>query len=271
MFDVRSLFKRNPVTNNTPNKEKVCTALCTPIRPDGKVSIQWSNCVQNILEENYAGWSTLPLIDPVGNKIAEVRNNIVSAVLENPVKFSHIMWLDDDVLVFPGCYVELLHQNKDICTGVYFTKLPDNLSAPLLYSTSDGGPDNFIPDISYPIYSAGMGLTLVRTEVYRRMVKELNLPLDEWNHPQWYRTSNVSRDVRQLDNGIVDLGMTEDTFFYENAHKLGYEVHAITTKHAFGFHFDPENKVGYPTKQWNQWINGEKIVWDTPEGPVEWD
>jgi hypothetical protein len=69
--------------------------------------------------------------------------------------------------------------------------------------------------------------------------------------------------------------------FLDNAAKVGYQPRVVTTKHAFGFHYQAEvrnrmgkvikEEMGYPMKQWRQWIAGEKIRWDTPEGEVVWD
>lgn len=247
---------------------RVQIAQCTPSL--GLVSLWWSRCVQSIFRPHNSGYSIFYLCDGVGGEIAEVRNQLVEMVLSDPNRQSHILWIDDDVLVFPGCLLDLLHQDKDIVSGVYFTKLPDNLSNPLIYSAEGAGSDRFIPNQCYPVYAHGMGLTLVRTDVYRKMAKELDLGLDKYNRPQWYRTSKMSEEIAEV-NGVVDVGYTEDVWFCRHAAKLGYQPHILTTKHAFAFHYDFQKDCGYPQKQWQTWSKGEKIVWDTPDGPVEWD
>jgi hypothetical protein len=224
--------------------------------------------------ENCCGKALFYLRDGVGGEIAEVRNGIVDAVLEYDRKanaVSHLFWIDDDVLVFPGCLLELLHLDTDIASGVYFTKLPDSLASPLVYSERLGGADRFRPGDIYPVWGHGMGLTLVRTSVYRRMRDELRLPQDKYGRPSWYHTTRVSDEVTQDETGLVHTGYTEDLWFLENASKLGYRPVIDGTKHAFGFHYDAAKDRGYPTEQWEQWIRGEPIRWRTPGGVIVWD
>ena len=260
----------SPGTGPLQKKERIQIAQCTPSL--GMVSIWWSRAVQCIFGENHSGKSIFYLRDGVGGEIAEVRNNLVQMVLDHKTPHSHVFWIDDDVLVFPGCLLELLHQYKDVVSGVYFTKMPGNLSSPLIYSTEGAGPDQFVPDAAYPVFAHGMGLTLVRTEVYRRMAAELDLGRDKYNRPQWYRTSDAATELREGDNGVVDTGYTEDTWFLRNCHRIGVHPHVVTTKHAFAFHYDATSDRGYPEKQWQQWISGAPIVWDVAEGePVVWE
>jgi hypothetical protein len=262
--------------------------------------------MQSVLLSNFAGKCIFYLRDGVGGEIAEVRNGIVDSVLtysrEN-TPISHLFWVDDDVLVMPGAMLELLHQSKKfnvpIVNGVYFQKLADDLTSPLIYPEPGGGADVFRPDMIYEVFAAHMGLTLVRREVYDRMAAELDLGKDKYGRPRWYRTSDSFEDTSQDERGVIDIGYTEDTFFYRNAASLGLKVLADTTRHAFGFHIatvraclkceiQPEAAnarscpkcggslslidKGYPTRQWNQWINGEKICWWNGNGEVTvWD
>jgi hypothetical protein len=248
-------------------------AKCSPSL--GDVSIWWSRCCQSIIWPMARGRAIFYLRDKVGGEIAEVRNGIVDAVLEydkttNPV--THLFWVDDDVLVFPGCLLELLHQDTDICSGVYFTKMPGNLSEPLIFPYDDDNRNTFEPDQVYDVLGHGMGLTLVRTEVYKRMRDELNLSKDKYGRPEWYHTTKFEEDVTQDESGMIGLGCTEDTYFCRNAIKLGYSPRIVTSKMAFGFHYDRQNDKGYPERQWNQWINCQPIEWNLPGGKkVIWD
>ena len=245
-------------------------AKCTPSL--GSVSLWWARATESILWPNNTGKAIFYLRDGVGGEVAEVRNGIVEAVLRydaevNPV--THLFWVDDDVLVFPGCLLELLHLDRDIASGVYFTKLPGNLSSPLIYPERGGGTARFVPDRVQEVWGHGMGLTLVRTEVYKRM-RDAGLPADRYGRPKWYHTSRPDEDVRQDGHGNIDLGGTEDNYFLDAAGKLGYRPAVCTRKHTFGFHYDAEKDLGYPEEQWGQWVKGEAITWQTLGGSVVW-
>ncbi len=247
-------------------------AKCTPSL--GQVSVWWSRMTESVLWPSNTGKAIFYLRDKVGGEIAEVRNAIVESVLAydaqaNPV--SHLFWVDDDVLVFSGALRELLSHKRDIASGVYFQKMPGRTTEPLIYPTKNGGADHFVPDRYYEVWGHGMGLTLVRAAVYKRMRDELNLGLDKYGRPRWYHTTGPDDAVEVDAGGTVHTGYTEDLFFLDNAARLGYRPLIDTTKHAFGFHYDAEKDVGYPEEQWRQWVAGEPIRWWTAAGEVVWN
>ncbi len=256
-------------------------ARCTPSL--GDVSIWWARATECIFWPNNHGKAIFYDRDYAGDEVAEVRNKIVEAVLRYDAeahKVSHLFWVDDDVLVFPGCLLELLHQDRDIASGVYFTKMPGNLSSPLWYPDNGGGTARFLPDRIEEVWGHGMGLTLVKTEVYKRIRDEVltrtvdgqqQRLTDKYGRPRWYHRTDQTTELWQDEHDLTHMGMTEDIYFLSLAHKLGYKPAIVTTKHAFGFHYDKARDVGYPEKQWQQWSSGEPIVWATPDGPVTWD
>jgi hypothetical protein len=242
-FDGGQLLKPN---GHIVKEKPVVVAQCTPSL--GTVSLWWSRFIQSIHRENCSGWNAFYLRDRNGGEIAEVRNNIVSNVLDynnvpgqkHPI--SHLFWVDDDVFVMPSCFLELYYQDKDIISGVYFTKREGDLSRPLIYPTECGGSDRFRPDQVYPVWGHGMGLTLIRTEVYQRMLKELDLGMDRHEHPQWYRTT--TKDAPTVtEDGTIATGDTEDIHFLKNAALLGYQPWIDCRKHAFGFHYQPAERL----------------------------
>ncbi len=114
-----------------------------------------------------------------------------------------------------------------------------------------------------------MGLCLIRTEVYRRMAKELPLGRDKYGHTAWYKTTGA--ETSTVEDGVVWMGGTEDLYFLNEAQKLGYQPWMNTRRFAFGWHFDRETRQGYPNKQWAQMMRGQEITWDTPDGPKTWE
>lgn len=260
---------------------KKIIAYCTPSL--GDVSIWWARAFACIFHENNYGKGIFFAQDYAGDEVAEVRNSIVEKVLEYDAKcheVSHLFWIGDDVLVFEGCLLELLHQHRYICSGVYFLKYPGNLTSPLIYPEPGGGPAQFIPNQVQEVWGHGMDLTLVKTEVYKRMRDELltrevngvkQKLTDKYGRYRWYHRTDPTTEIYQDEHGMAHMGMTEDNYFLSLAHELGYKTAVVTSKHAFGFHYDRKADKGYPEKQWKQWTTGQPIVWDTPDGPVQWE
>lgn len=162
--------------------------------------------------------------------IAEARNEIVQFALDQGANY--IFWLDDDVIAPGDSFLKLLRHNRDIINGVYWSK--SNPPMPLLFRNHLEGPYyNWHVGDLIEIDAAGNGLTLVKTDVYRKMQKELGGP--------WYSTEYLSFA------GINDMpsppNNTEDLYFYWKAKKLGYKIWADTSVQAY--HFDKNNKVLY--------------------------
>lgn len=249
-------------------------AKCTPSWAKRTPSLWWCKSTESILWPNNTGKSLFYVEDLVGGEIAEARNCIVQTILNYEQaghKISHLFWLDDDVIIpRGGALLQLLHHDRDIASGVYFTKLPGNQASPLIYPGPHGGTDIFKPNRTYEVWGHGMGLTLIKLDVYKRMRDELKLPYDKYNCPEWYKTSKNNDDM-VVENDVVKTGFTEDLFFLDNASKLGYKPLVDTNKHAFGFHYDHETRKGYPEEQWNDWLQGKPITWHTSEGDVIWD
>ncbi len=274
---------------------------CTPSL--GHVSLFWSRMTECQNWPVGVGKTLLYLRDRIGGEIAEVRNAIVHEAreydrLHNPV--TDLFWVDDDVLPFQFCLTELWSQRAAIATGTYFMKL-DGPAQPLLWpgDFTEGPLVPFTPNKVFPVRYAGMGLTLIKLDVYKRMAKELTLPKDKYGHTQFYKTSSAE-DITADVTGNIESGFTEDSWFYNHAALLDYQPLAVTTKHAFGFHCLPlfecscgfrtnerllanrheatepghrisEDVTGYPAEQWASWVKGEPIVWHTPDGDVVWD
>lgn len=255
--------------------KKKFIARCTPSL--GMVSTWWTQAVENMMWPMNYGCIRLFMHDDGnegrGGEIAEARNKLVAKVLSlesDSREISHIMWLDDDVICMRGIVVQLLSHRRPIASGVYFTKCPGSLSEPLMFPGEGCGTDEFIPDRAYEIWGHGMGLTLVETNVYKRMRDELSLPLDKYGNPEWYRTTFRRPEDATIDDGVVNLGSTEDLYFLNQATKLGFSGFIDTHVAAFGFHFDKASKEGYPEKQWKEFVKEHTVTWNTSTGQVVW-
>lgn len=250
--------------------KKKFIAVCTPSL--GTVSIWWTRAFVNLMWPMNYGKVVFFLQDDVStpnrNEIAENRNKLVRTALDfesDNREVSHIFWLDDDVIVPAAAVMQLLSHDRDIASGVYFTKAPGRLSEPLIFPSRVGGTDRFIPNRTYEVWGHGMGLCLVKTDVYRKM--ESGMDRDSYGNPEFYKTV---REYTATDFGL-DCGGTEDLDFLNKAAAYGYRPLVDTGAYAFGWHFDLKTNKGYPEEQFDQLRKAQTIRWDTPDGPVEWN
>ena len=191
--------------------------------------------------------------------IADARNEIVEFALSQGANY--IYWLDDDVIAPPDSFLRLYSHRKDIVNGVYWSK--SNPPMPLVFRNHLEGPywDWHVGDL-IEIDAAGNGLTLVRTDVYKKIQDELGGP--------WYSTDYSSFQ------GVTETpsNNTEDLYFYWKARQVGYEVWCDTRVQAL--HYDKTNQVLYgmppdapqARAAWEIVPQGEKLIADIGSGPV---
>jgi predicted SAM-dependent methyltransferase len=112
------------------------------------------------------------------------------------------------------------------------------------------------------IDAAGNGLTLVKTDVYRKIEKDLGGP--------WYSTEYGSfPGVKE-----TPFNNTEDLYFYWKAKKAGYKIWADTSVQAF--HYDKTSNVMYnmpanapqANPAWEIKPKGSKLIADIGSGPI---
>lgn len=191
--------------------------------------------------------------------IAEARNEIVEFALEQGANY--IFWLDDDVIAPADSFLKLYNHQKDIINGIYWSK--SNPPMPLLFRNHLEGPYwNWHVGDLLEIDAAGSGLTLVKTDVYRKIKDEIGGP--------WYSTEYSSFP------GVTQspANNTEDLYFYWKARKAGYKIWADTSIQAL--HYDKTNHVlyGMPANApqalaaWDVKSPGDKLIADLGSGPV---
>lgn len=242
-------------------------AFCTPTL--GMVSIEWASALRAMTLPLNTGYSEAFGKDSVGGEIAEGRNGCVATALSyesDRREITHLFWLDDDVVAPRSALMALMRHDADIASGVYFTK--GEPCEPLIFPGRGCGTTPFVPDRVFETWGHGMGLALVRTSVYKRMLAELNLPRDRYGRPAWYKTPSAE-DAEIVDETLF-VGGTEDLYFLHRAGQMGYRPIVDTSRYAFGWHVNSETGLGYPLKQWKQYRARQPIVWDTPDGPVTW-
>lgn len=232
-------------------------AVCTPTL--GKVHMLWANAWNSLATPMNMG---LVRCTSIGDPTAEARNKIVKTILDQTADITHIFWLDDDVICDCKAILALKDRRVPVVCGAYFGK--HDFNEVMLFSKEGAGCDTFVPDKFYEVWAAHSGLTLIDTNVYRRMRSELDLPEDINGNTEFYKKTEGD-----LVDGVLKSS-TEDVHFYRLVHELGYRVYADTTRAAFGFHIDLQGGNVYPRDQWNTFVDNEEIVWETPDGKVIW-
>jgi hypothetical protein len=193
--------------------------------------------------------------------IAEARNEIVQYALDQGANY--IFWLDDDVIPPPDAFLKMYMSGKDIINGVYWSK--SNPPMPLLFRNHLEGPylDWHVGDL-IEIDAAGNGLTLVKTDVYRKIAEMDGVP------GKWYSTEYTS--FKQATQSPSNN--TEDLYFYWKAKKAGFKVWADTSIQAF--HYEKNTQVLYGpapnapqmNPAWEIKAPGEKLIADIGSGPI---
>lgn len=191
--------------------------------------------------------------------IADARNEIVQFALDQDA--TYLYWLDDDVIAPGDSFLKLWRHQKDIINGVYWSK--SNPPMPLLFRDHLAGPywNWHIGDL-IEIDAAGNGLTLVKTDVYRKIEKEIGGP--------WYSVEYGSFATQKES----PQNNTEDLYFYWKAKRAGYKIWADTSVQAF--HFDKVNNVMYSIPPnapqarpaWEIKPQGSKLIADIGSGPI---
>ncbi len=167
-----------------------------------------------------------------------------------------VLYIDDDVIFPPSVLLQLMHRNKDIVGGVYWSKSEPPM--PLIFKGHMQGSfrDWHVGDF-FKVDAMGMGLTFIRTSVFKKMSKP------------WFSLDYTYQEIE--GRNVKDHGTTEDLYFYKKAHDYGFEVWCDTaiqayhydkfTKQFFGIRPDfPQAIAASDTKR------GEKLIIDIGSG-----
>jgi hypothetical protein len=232
-------------------------AVLTPTL--GYASFWYFTGILSLIWPMNTGKGVLPVTDHKGGEIAEMRNRLVQMMLaadeSGPARVSHVMWIDDDVIVSPAAMLALASHDRDIASGTYFSKC--EFSEPLIFDGPSAGTGLFVPGQTRESWGWSQGLSLVKLDVYRRMRDELELEKDQYGAPMWYEPALY----QAVKAGTFTAPGTEDFPFFEKCHRLGYTCIQDMTQHAFAFHYDLNADQGYPQVQWDQFKRREPVVW----------
>ncbi len=253
---IRSELKSKSRLGIKPKAQEVIAVLTPTL---GYASFWHFTGVLSLIWPMNKGKGVVPVTDHVGGEIAEMRNRLVQMMLvadeAGPTRVTHVMWLDDDVIIGPAAMLALASHDRDIASGCYFSKF--EISEPLIFDGPTSGTGKFIPGQTRDSWGWAQGLSLVKLDVYRRMRDELKLDKDKYGCPAWYE----SGFFQAVKSGNFSGVATEDFPFFDKCNKLGYRCIQDMGREAFGFHYDLNTDQGYPKKQWDQFKRREPIVW----------
>lgn len=154
------------------------------------------------------GLVPLGITKPVGQSPARNRNIGIEQALNHG--FTHIFFVDDDVLLPKDALKKLLAHKKDIVSGLYLMRSYPHRAIAFSAQDSDGLAtwQQLKPDVDglIEIQSAGLGCCLINTQIFMKMEKP------------WIRLGEI-----ELDHWCDDLG------FFNRAKRLGYRLYLDTS------------------------------------------
>jgi hypothetical protein len=168
----------------------------------------------------------------IGMEVGDAYNSAVEFILAHPElsKWKYIFTLEEDNMPPPDGLIKLYeHMDKyDAIGGLYWTK--GEGGQPMIYGDPKDMPLTFIPkvpiqDTIQPCNGLGMGFTLFKLSIFRD--KKVPKP--------WFKTQQ-----EYMPGGGI-RAYTQDLYFFENIHRLGYKV-ACDTRVKVG-HYDIDNDI----------------------------
>lgn len=209
----------------------------------------------------------------IGKEVGCARNEIVAQALaiedQDPtVRCSKIFFIDDDVLLHPDCLLKLLAHQRPIVSGLYYAKV--SVPMPLVLRDEFAGVStSWTPGDLVECAGHGMGICLIDADVFTRMRDELDLGVDAFGYPAWFKTTRDASVLGPAGERAIS-NQTEDMRFLGLAKQLGYQTAVDTSPQTFGWHLDTRTMQGYPLKQFDEWTRTGRITWETEKGPVVW-
>lgn len=168
----------------------------------------------------------------IGMEVGAAYSNMIEGILADPnlSKWKYILTLEEDNMPPPDGLLKLYENmdKYDAIGGLYWTK--GELGQPMIYGDPKSIPLDFVPRLPIPetiqeCNGLGMGFTLFKLDLF----KDPKIP------KPWFKT------LQEYVPGVGARGYTQDLYFFENIHKLGYKV-ACDTRVRVG-HYDAENDI----------------------------
>jgi hypothetical protein len=167
-----------------------------------------------------------------GLEVGDAYNSAVEMILANPElsKWKYILTMEEDNMPSPDALLKLYENmdKVDVVGGLYWTK--GESGQPMIYGNPQTIPLSFAPQM--PLVDQlqicnglGMGFNLFKLDIF----KDSKVP------KPYFKT------CQEHTPGVGTKVMTQDLYFFENIHRLGYKV-ACDTRVKVG-HYDAQNDI----------------------------
>ena len=137
-----------------------------------------------------------------GQSPAESRNLIAQQAIDN--KCTHVLFVDDDIILQKDTLVKLMRHNKDVVTALYLLRSFPHYPA-LFDEAFESGANKFtfLDSQSGLIKSSncGLGCVLISTDVFKKMEEP------------WVRLGEIKKD-----------GWCDDVGFFNRCREAGFEI-----------------------------------------------
>lgn len=148
-----------------------------------------------------------------GQSPARNRNIAIEMAIEQD--FTHIFFIDDDVIIPHDCIARLLVHDKDMVSGTYRMRSYPHQIIGFVSTDEIGGSVHIYPEHNQTglvkITTGGLGCCLIKTDVFRAMLPDCKIQGN--NCHDWIRLGEM-----QTDHWCDDLG------FFMRAAKHGFEL-----------------------------------------------
>src|ERR1051325_2949205 len=264
-MQTRGLSTQNQTSDVGLSKSEMNVLICIPTH-DGKIEFK---CVLSLLtlaeELRSAGIRYEVQVIAGSSQINAVRNFFGNKVAfdchPNGLPYSSLLFVDSDCSFQAEDILKLIRADKPIAALPYAFKQPnwkrvaravrsgvsdeylgEFVGEPVVRTDSNGSP--FAVDKLCPVRSVGIGLALIKSEVFRALAA---------SHPEWrskvhpiffYGNPIPAREFQyqffQFDVGPDGYGRSEDYFFMDHAREAGFETWILPgarTVHSGNFDF----------------------------------
>ena len=147
----------------------------------------------------------------IGMEVGQAYEHAVETILAHPQlsTFKYMLTIEHDNMPPPDGLLKLYESigDYDAVGGLYWTK--GEMGQPMIYGNPNEMPRNFAPQVPVPeslqpCNGLGMGFTLFKMEMFRKVPKP------------WFRT------LQEWTPGEGMKGATQDLFFFNNAAREGF-------------------------------------------------
>lgn len=214
---------------------------------DGKLDVNWASKLYQEIPRGIPSGLFWRVIWVEGQDYkdkggyAKARNELVKKARELNVKW--LFMVDTDIFLPPDVITKLMSNQKEVCTGIYYSKsLPPQ---PILYKNLGNGPYwDFPVDEVFEIEASGAGSCLIDMDVFDKF-DEAGIPYFKEN---W--------EYEKQDGSITKVEIGEDYWFFVNCNKLGIKTYADSS--CLCDHVDYNTWTIYPGEEEVEKINKKK-------------